>query len=84
VLLSLANTHPILNLLITTNNLLDKALYTPKAKYLQQASKEDRIFQLAPLLVAISLGLDVTTQEEQGSRSVGRDPKVYSTINRYN
>ena len=26
----------------------------------------------------------VTTQEEQGTRSVGKDSKVYSTINRYN
>jgi hypothetical protein len=32
----------------------------------------------------LSRAINVTTQEEQGSRYVGRDSKVYSTINRYN
>ena len=35
-------------------------------------------------LTGVTLDIVVTTQEEQGSRSVGKDSKVYSTINRYN
>jgi hypothetical protein len=40
--LSSANTDPILDPLVTTDDLLDKASYAPEAKYPQQAGEEDR------------------------------------------
>jgi hypothetical protein len=46
--LSSVNTDPILDPLVTTDDLLDLASYVPEAKYPQQAGEEDGSIPIGP------------------------------------
>ena len=59
-LISSANTDPILDPLVTTDDLLGKASYPPEGKYPQQTGEEDRTIPIGP----------ATSSDQFGTRSL--------------